>query len=68
MTIEKLQEILGDRILLAVDENRTDLQRKIDNEQSYVVYAGSKQFINAEDIKTRNLKLNAQIENKKPIY
>lgn len=60
MTVMQIEQILGDRIMVALDENRTAEQRQEDNEQSYLVLGMAKQFLNGADIILRGDKLLAQ--------
>lgn len=46
MTLKELQEVLGNRIRIALDETRTVEERQKDNEQSSVILGLAKQMIN----------------------
>jgi len=60
MTVMEIEQILGARIRLALNEDRTDEQRQEDNEQSYLVLGMAKQFLNGADLVLRGDKLLAQ--------
>lgn len=60
MTVMEIEQILGARIRLALNEERTDEQRQEDNEQSYLVLGMAKQFLNGADLVLRGDKLLAQ--------
>lgn len=60
MTVMEIEQILGSRIRLALDESRTDEDRQQDNEQSYLVLGMAKQFLNGADLVLRGDKLLAQ--------
>lgn len=57
MTLKELQEVLGERIELALDAKATPLKRKADNEQSQLICAIAKQMINNADVMLRTEKL-----------
>ena len=60
MTVMEIEQILGKRIRIALDESRTDEERQQDNEQSYLVLGMAKQFLNGADLVLRGDKLLAQ--------
>lgn len=60
MTVMEIEQILGARIRIALDESRTDEERQQDNEQSYLVLGMAKQFLNGADLVLRGDKLLAQ--------
>lgn len=60
MTVMEIEQILGARIRIALDEKRTDEERQQDNEQSYLVLGMAKQFLNGADLVLRGDKLLAQ--------
>ena len=60
MTVMEIEQILGARIRIALDEQRTDEERQQDNEQSYLVLGMAKQFLNGADLVLRGDKLLAQ--------
>lgn len=57
MTLKELQEVLGERIALALDTKATPMKRKADNEQSQLICAIAKQMINNADVMLRTEKL-----------
>ena len=65
MTLVELQEVLGKRIEVTLDENLTPEQREIENEQSFLVVNLAKQMINNGDLILRTEKLAAQSKNLK---
>lgn len=60
MTLIELQKILGDRIKIAVDENLTIEERKMETELSQTISSLAKQMINNADIVLRTNKLVAE--------
>lgn len=60
MTLIELQEILGQRILLAVDETLSPEERKKEAEISQTISSLAKQMINNADIVLRTDKLVAE--------
>ena len=60
MTLLQLQKVLGSRINLTLDENKTPEQRQIDNEQSYLIMHLGKQMINNGTLILNIEKLAAQ--------
>lgn len=67
MTLIKLQEILGDRIEVTLEEMSPE-QRAIENEQSVIILNLAKQMINNGDLILRTEKLAAQNRNLKESY
>lgn len=57
MTLVELQEILGERIKIATDENMKPQDRMKENEQSEIIARLAKQMINNADIVLRTNKL-----------
>ena len=57
MTLLELQEILGERIKIATDENMKPQDRMKENEQSEIIARLAKQMINNADIVLRTNKL-----------
>lgn len=57
MTLLELQNILGERIKIAIDNNLNPEERKTQNEQSDMVAKLAKQMINNADIVLRTNKL-----------
>lgn len=60
MTLVELQDILGDRIKIALKDDMTAEEREIENEQSALVCELAKQMINNGDLILRTEKLAAQ--------
>lgn len=60
MTLLELQDVLGDRIKVALKENMTPEQRQTENEQSALIVGLAKQMINNGDLILRTEKLAAQ--------
>lgn len=60
MTLVELQDILGDRIKIALRDDMTAEEREIENEQSALVCELAKQMINNGDLILRTEKLAAQ--------
>ena len=60
MTVMEIEQILGDRIRIALREDRTPEEREEDNQQSYLVTSMAKQFLNGADLVLRGEKLLAQ--------
>lgn len=60
MTLVELQEVLGKRITVTLNENLTPEEREIENEQSFLVVNLAKQMINNGDLILRTEKLAAQ--------
>lgn len=59
MTLRELQEILGQRILIATDETLTDEKRKYETDISQTIASLAKQMINNADIVLRSDRLSA---------
>jgi len=57
MTLLELQEVLGERIKIATDENMKPQDRMKANEQSEIIARLAKQMINNADIVLRTNKL-----------
>lgn len=60
MTLLELQDILGQRIKIAVDENMSLEDRKAETELSQTIASLAKQMINNADIVLRTNKLVAE--------
>lgn len=60
MTVMEVEQILGDRIRVALDEDLTVEERETENEQSYLIMGMAKQFLNGADLVLRGEKLLAQ--------
>lgn len=60
MTLTEVQKILGDRINISLQTDKTPEQRQEDNEQSYLIMNLAKQMINNGDLILRIEKLAAQ--------
>lgn len=60
MTLVELQDILGKRVEVTLDENLTPEERQIENEQSALIVGIAKQMINNGDLILRTEKLAAQ--------
>ena len=60
MTLLKLQEILGERVDVTLDNSLSPEQRQIENEQTALVVELGKQMINNGDLILRTEKLMAQ--------
>lgn len=65
MTMCELQKVLGDRIEISLDKNKTAEERQMDNEQSIIIMNLAKQMINNGDLILRIEKLMAQTRNLK---
>lgn len=65
MTLIRLQEIMGNRIEVTLDESLTPEQRQIENEQTALILEAAKQMINNGDLILRTEKLAAQNKNLK---
>lgn len=46
MTLVELHKVMGDRIEVTLSDNLTEEERKIENEQTKIVFSGAKQMIN----------------------
>lgn len=68
MTLIELQKILGDRIVVTLNEQATPEEREIENEQTALVVGLAKQMINNGDLILRTEKLMAQTKNLKTSY
>lgn len=60
MTLIELQDILGARIEVTLNEDLTPEERQIENEQSMIIAGLAKQMINNGDLILRTEKLAAQ--------
>ena len=60
MTLVELQEVLGKRVEVTLDENLSPEQRQTENEQSALIVGLAKQMINNGDLILRTEKLAAQ--------
>lgn len=60
MTLTEVQKILGDRINISLQTDKTPEQRQEDNEQSALIMGLAKQMINNRDLILRIEKLAAQ--------
>lgn len=60
MTLVELQDILGKRIDITLDDNLTPEERQTENEQSFLIVNIAKQMINNGDLILRTEKLAAQ--------
>lgn len=60
MTQIELQNILGDRITMALRKDLTPEERQTENEQSRIILGLAKQMINNGDLILRTEKLAAQ--------
>lgn len=60
MTLTEVQRILGDRINISLQTDKTPEQRQEDNEQSALIMGLAKQMINNGDLILRIEKLAAQ--------
>lgn len=60
MTLVELQDILGKRVEVTLDENLSPEERQIENEQSALIVGIAKQMINNGDLILRTEKLAAQ--------
>lgn len=60
MTLVELQDILGKRVEVTLDETLSPEERQIENEQSALIVGIAKQMINNGDLILRTEKLAAQ--------
>lgn len=60
MTLLELQDILGERIRLATDEDMKPMERLKANEQSEIIARLAKQMINNADVVLRTNKLQEE--------
>lgn len=67
MTLIELQDILGERIKIALTEMETE-ERVIENEQTSLIIETAKQMINNGDLILRTEKLAAQAKSLKESY
>lgn len=68
MTLLKLQDILGDRILISLREDLTPEDRQQENEQTRLVMNTAKQMINNGKLILETEKILAQNRNLKKSY
>lgn len=60
MTLIELQNILGSRVEITLNDDLTPEERQIENEQSMIIAGLAKQMINNGDLILRTEKLAAQ--------
>ena len=60
MTLIELQDVLGERIKITLDDNLSSEERQTENEQSAIIANLAKQMINNGDLILRTEKLAAQ--------
>lgn len=60
MTLIELQDVLGERIKITLDNNLSPEERQTENEQSVIITNLAKQMINNGDLILRTEKLAAQ--------
>lgn len=60
MTLVELQDILGKRVEVTLNEDLTPEERQTENEQSFLIVNLAKQMINNGDLILRTEKLAAQ--------
>ena len=65
MTLVELQEVLGKRVEVTLNDNLTPEERQEENEQSIIIVNLAKQMINNGDLILRTEKLAAQNKNLK---
>ena len=65
MTLMELQNVLGDRISVILNEDLTPEERQIENERAQLVVNVAKQMINNGDLILRTEKLAAQTKSLK---
>ena len=63
MTLLELQQVLGDRIRVTLNDDLSPEERQIENEQSALIMNIEKQMINNADLILRYEKLQAQTKN-----
>ena len=63
MTLLELQQVLGDRIRVTLNDDLSPEERQIENEQSALIMNIGKQMINNADLILRYEKLQAQTKN-----
>ena len=68
MTLIELQDVLGSRINVTLNDNLTPEEREIENEQSKIIVGLAKQMINNGDLILRTEKLAAQNRNLERSY
>lgn len=65
MTLIELQDVLGDRVKVTLDDNLSPEERQTENEQSVIITNLAKQMINNGDLILRTEKLAAQTKSLK---
>lgn len=60
MKLTELQQVLGDRVRITGNQEKTEEQRRQDNSDSEVIAKIAKQMINNADIMLRAEKLNTE--------
>lgn len=65
MTLVELQDILGERVKVTLNEDLSPEERQIENEQSALIVGIAKQMINNGDLILRTEKLAAQTKSLK---
>ena len=68
MTLLELQDVLGSRISVTLNDDLTPEEREQENEQSALIVGLAKQMINNGDLILRTEKLMAQQKNLKMSY
>lgn len=68
MTLIELQDILGERVSICLDNTLTPEERQIENEQSELIMSLAKQMINNGDLILRTEKLMAQNKSMRHSY
>ena len=68
MTLIELQDVLGDRVKVTLDDNLTPEERQTENEQSVIIVNLAKQMINNGDLILRTEKLAAQTKSLQNSY
>lgn len=60
MTLVELQKVLGDRVVITLNDKLSAEERQEENEQSYLIMGLAKQMINNGDLILRTEKLMSQ--------
>ena len=68
MTLVELQEVLGKRVEVTLNEDLSPEERQEENEQSIIIVNLAKQMINNGDLILRTEKLTAQSKSLKESY
>lgn len=68
MTLLELQNILGSRITVTLNEDLSPEERQIENEQTALIIGVAKQMINNGDLILRTEKLMAQTKSLTKLY